>query len=151
MIRKLMLVILTAILFSAQSNAGTRKAVQRGLDWLIQQQHPKGYWGSYNREHHRVAMTSLAGMALLMEGSTLSAGKYLKPLRKAVKWILKCSRREEEVDGLIYADNAWHSDNHYMFGHGYALLFLASAYGEENRPWMRRQIQNEIFRAVKLS
>ena len=33
-------------------------------------------------------MTALAGMALLMEGSTLREGKYSDNIRKAVDWLM---------------------------------------------------------------
>ena len=43
------------------------KAVRRGLDYLAREQKPQGYWEA-SRNQYRIAMTALAGMAMLCEG-----------------------------------------------------------------------------------
>ena len=52
-----------------------RPAVAKGLEYLAKQQHKDGHWGA-NGDQYPVSMTALAGMALLMEGSTIREGKY---------------------------------------------------------------------------
>ena len=46
-----------------------------------------GHWET-KEGGYRTAMTSLAGMALLMEGSNLEAGKYSDNIHRAVDWLL---------------------------------------------------------------
>src|SRR5208282_3510518 len=46
-----------------------RKAVEKGLEWLAGRQTEKGYWAAAG-EQFPISMTGLAGMTLLMEGST---------------------------------------------------------------------------------
>ena len=51
------------------------KVVSRGLDWLASTQSRLGHWTA-NDGRYPTAMTALAGMALLCEGSTTTQGKY---------------------------------------------------------------------------
>ena len=54
-----------------------RSAVHRGLDWIANSQSRLGHWTA-NDGRYGTAMTALAGMALLAEGSTTTQGKYAK-------------------------------------------------------------------------
>src|SRR5205807_2613978 len=66
-----------------------RETINNGLKWLVEKQvtnkqdeklGPKeGYWAA-NGSQYPVAMTALAGMAFLMEGSTIKDGKYSKQI-----------------------------------------------------------------------
>ena len=62
------------------------EAVTKGLEWLSKQQFADGHWEAQAGQPYPMAMTGLAGMAFLMEGSTLRDGKYQLPIRKAVDW-----------------------------------------------------------------
>src|SRR5690348_7674992 len=77
-----------------------REPVRKGLEWLAKQQHKDGHW-SANGGGYPVAMTALAGMAMLMEGSSLRAGKYQEHLQRAVNWLLDKSQKGNQRDGLI--------------------------------------------------
>ena len=52
-----------------------KTSVTKGLDYLVKQQFKDGHWGA-NGDNYPVSMTGLAGLALLMEGSTVREGKY---------------------------------------------------------------------------
>src|SRR5438270_12364060 len=69
-----------------------RDNVANGLKWLAEKQHEDGSWSALGGQH-KVAMTALAGMALLMEGSTVKSGKYAKNLKAAVKYLMKNSQK----------------------------------------------------------
>src|SRR5437763_1245989 len=60
-------------------------AVERGLEWLKKTQQPNGRWDSPGGMYP-TTMTAVAGMAFLMEGSTLREGKYSEQIEKAFKW-----------------------------------------------------------------
>src|SRR5262249_2471563 len=76
-----------------------RDRVRKGLEYLVKHQHKDGHWDTNGG--YPVAMTALAGMALLMEGSTLRGGKYEDNLRRATEWLLDKSQKDPQRDGLI--------------------------------------------------
>jgi hypothetical protein len=122
-----------------------RENIQRGLDWLARHQdRTDGHW-SANNGQYPTSMTALAGLCFLLEGSTLREGKYSPNLRRAVDWFLKRS----QPNGLLGNPNNPTEANHYMHGHGYALLFLACVYGEEDDEKRRKDLEMLLARAVE--
>jgi hypothetical protein len=118
------------------------RAVSRGLEYLVREQRRQGYWEA-NSGQYRVAMTALAGMALLAEGSTTTRGKYARNVSRAVDFLLDTA----QPGGLIgYAD-----DFHYTYGHGFSMLFLSELFGEEEDEDRRRQIKAVLEKAVRFS
>ncbi len=97
-----------------------RDTVNKGLEYLAKNQCKDGHWEGDDGKHP-VAMTALAGMALLMEGSSIDEGKYAANLRKATDWLLDQSQAGR--DGLIYSGHPSETDR-YMYGHGLATMFL---------------------------
>jgi hypothetical protein len=123
-----------------------RRTVDRGLAWLTAHQAPEGNWAGAGGAYP-TAITGLAGMALLMEGSTLRDGKHAPILRKTTDWFLaRCQK-----NGLI--GNPQHSSesNRYLYGHGYGMLFLASVFGEEEDRERRHKIEDVLVRAVEFT
>jgi hypothetical protein len=120
-----------------------RPAIAKGLEWIAKAQHRDGHWegtgGQYN-----VAMTSLSGLALLMEGSTMTEGRYAHNIRKAVDWLMDRSQRNGLMGNLTVGER-----ERYMYGHGFALLFLSSVYGEEEDLDRRRRLEDILGRAVQ--
>jgi hypothetical protein len=122
-----------------------RAAVAKGLEWLARQQAGDGHWRAEGGRP--VTMTSLAGMALLMEGSTLHAGKYAVNLRRARNWLLK----RAQPDGLIGDPQDRDEAGFYMEGHGHALLFLSCALPGEINPTKRALLEDILVRAARFS
>ncbi|MGL4593487.1 MAG: hypothetical protein ACRCUY_02020, partial [Thermoguttaceae bacterium] len=78
-----MLSILYSMPLGAQiSDAEKEKAITRGLDWLAANQSRRGSWDASGM--YPTAMTGMAGIALLAEGSTTTQGKYADNIRSAV-------------------------------------------------------------------
>ncbi|HYV37266.1 MAG TPA: prenyltransferase/squalene oxidase repeat-containing protein, partial [Gemmataceae bacterium] len=125
-----------------------RKAVDKGLQWLASKQHEKGFWGA-NGDQYPISMTGLAGMALLMEGSTIKDGKYAAQIRKAVDFLMEKSQDASGRDGLVGDPNLPTESGRYMYGHGFATLFLASVYGDELDKEKRTKLKDILTRAVK--
>lgn len=121
-----------------------RKAVAKGLDWLAHDQHRDGHWDAANGQYP-VSMTGLGGIALLMEGSTIREGKYADNIRRAADWLMSVSQR----NGLISPLN--NSGRGYMHDHGYAMLFLACVYGEEEDGETRKKLEGILTRAVQFT
>jgi hypothetical protein len=125
-----------------------KEAIHLGLEWLARNQHPDGHWEANNGQYP-TSMTALAGMAMLMEGSTLREGRYAERINKAVEWFLKRS----QPNGLLGNPNNPTEAQRYMYGHGFGLLFLASVYGEEKDgpagKAVRDKLEDLLTRAVK--
>ena len=64
---------LTTVVRAEPKDPKIKLAAQRGLDWLVGEQHRSGYWEA-NQGQYRVAMTALAANAMLCEGSTTPTG-----------------------------------------------------------------------------
>ena len=139
--------VVPALLFSASVVFGAGierekldRAVDRGLEWLAARQSAQGHWTA-NEGNYPTAMTALAGMALLGEGSTTTQGKYSKNIRGAVDYLISRSRR----NGLIGDPQ---NDDRYTYGHGYAMMFLSQVLGEEEDDERRQELIDVLTRAV---
>jgi hypothetical protein len=124
----------------ADDQADTDKAVQQSLDYLASLQKRQGYWEA-NEGQYRVAMTALAGTAMLAEGSTTTTGRYAKSIRLAVDFLVSMSR----PNGLI----GFRDDYHYTYGHGYSMVFLSQVYGEEEDEKRREELREVLTKAVQ--
>lgn len=120
-------------------------AVERALAHLARTQGPDGSWRSSFGSHggYPAAMTSLAGMALLAGGSTPREGPYSRQVRRAMLYLL--GQAASSKDGLIS------TEHQPMFGHGFAMLFLAQCYGVEGSSPHRQAIRRALERAVALT
>jgi hypothetical protein len=127
-----------------RKKADTDAMVEKGLEWLKRTQEPSGAW-TQGGGQYTTAATALAGLALLMEGSTPKEGKYSDQLSKAVDWFLKRS----QTNGLLGTPAT--EGGRYIYGHGFGMLFLACVYGEEEDPATRKKLEGLLKRAVEFS
>lgn len=131
---------LSRLMPSANAQESVDDVVRNGLDFLASTQKRQGYWEA-NQGQYRVAMTALAGTALLAEGSTTTTGRYSSRIGLAVDYLLSMSR----TNGLI----GQREDFHYTYGHGFSMLFLSQVYGEEEDARRREEIRDVLTRAVQ--
>jgi len=124
-------------------DADVRKAIDKGLDWLAGQQFKDGHWEGQGGQWSP-PMTAIAGMSLLMEGSTMREGKFADRIRRAVDWLVDRVR----PNGLIADPRSQIEAQRYMYGHGFGMLFLASVYGEEEDGDRRKKLEDVLTRAV---
>ena len=63
-------------MWAADASGGNqlRTVVKGGVGWLAHEQHELGHWTAQGR--YPTAMTALAGLAMLSEGSTPTQGRY---------------------------------------------------------------------------
>lgn len=120
-----------------------KRSVNRGLEWLAAQQSTQGHWTA-NEGNYPTAMTALAGMAFLCEGSTTTQGKYAKNIRGAVDYLVRRCRR----NGLIGDPN---TDDRYTYGHGYSMMFLSQVLGEEEDRERRDELIDVLTRSVQFT
>ncbi len=146
MLRLIPLVLILATIALTTEAQAQRKdpkiklAAQKGLDWLAGEQHRQGYWEA-NQGQYRVAMTALAGNAMLCEGSTTTRGKYAKNISAAVDYLVDTS----QPNGLI----GYKHDYHYTYGHGFSMLFLSQVFGEEENAQRRERLKEVLTKAVQ--
>jgi hypothetical protein len=104
----------------------TKTAIERGLNFLVQKQITKGNLrGAFGTSGYPagVAVCGLAGMAFLASGSAPGRGKYGQPLERCLDYLLA----NTDANGYVSAQAQGGQDR--MYGHGFATLFLAEAYG----------------------
>ncbi len=123
-----------------------RDPVNKGLAYLAKTQINDGHWEA-NGGAYPTTMTALAGMAFLMEGSTIRDGKFADKIRKATDWFMERSQR----NGLLGNPNNPTESARYMYGHGYGMLFLAQIYGEEEDGERRRKLEQILSKGVEFT
>ena len=127
---------------SVESKKKVEESVTKGLEYLVREQRRQGYW-EVGTGNYRIAMTALSGIALASEGSTTTRGKYARSISRAVDYLLDAS----QPNGLI----GFPDDYHYMYGHGFSMLFLSQIYGEEEDVERRKNIKRVLENSVKFS
>jgi len=119
-------------------------AVTRGLGYLTKVQFRDGHFEG-RAGNYPVALSSLAGMAFLMEGSTLREGPYADNIRRLVDWLLDRCR----PNGLVGNNGNPQEAMRYTYGHGFGMLFLASVYGEEEDDARQQRLEAVLTRAAE--
>jgi len=120
-------------------------AIQKGLDWLKNNQANDGSWrnaGGYGS--YPAAMSGLAGMAFIASGSTPTRGKYWQQVRDVTVFLL---RHADPGTGVISVPA---EEGRSMYGHGFATLFLASVYGMEEDSVQQQKLKRALDKAVSL-
>ncbi len=130
----------------AMITAPAEQTIAAARGYLARTQSRDGSWrsGSY-RGAYPCAMTSLAGLALMAGGNTPVEGKYAPNVRKAVDYVLSSADRQS---GLIARAG---EEQRPMYGHGFAMLFLAEAYGMERDVRRQQRIRSVLEGAIRLT
>ena len=121
-------------------------AITKGLEYLKKTQAQDGHWEVQGGQYP-TSMTALAGMAFLMEGSTLKEGKYSDQVKKAVEWFLAPAR--QQPNGMIGDVRNPTEQTRYMYGQGFGTMFLASVYGEEEDKEQREKLEKLLKKSVE--
>ncbi len=120
-------------------NRETEAAIDKGFEYLAARQQDDGSFGrsGYSRN---VAVCAVSGMAFMSAGSTPMRGPFGENVSKCVDYLLK----HAQENGFIIEESS--SSHGPMYGHGFATLFLAEAYGMT----MRIDIREKLAKAVRL-
>ena len=116
-----------------------QRAIDRGLVYLSEKQHDDGSFGSGGYARN-VAVCGLAGMAFMSGGSTPGRGPYGNKVQQCVDFLLS---QTQDSGFIVVQDSSSHGP---MYGHGFAALFLAEAYGMT----MHGEIREKLAKAVDL-
>jgi hypothetical protein len=117
------------------------QGIRRALDYIVRQQQRDGSFQA-PRGQHRAAMTGLAGLALLSGGHVPGRGKHARAVVRAIRFLIKLQDRQG-----IYGDAGGRA----MHGHGYALHFMAEAYGMTTDPDLARDLRRSVRKGVRLT
>jgi hypothetical protein len=121
------------------------KAIEKGLGYLARTQSRDGSWRSAGgMGSFPVAMSSLAGLALLASGSTPNEGPYSANVRRTVDFLLDSSLASGVIAHMA-------EESRPMHGHGFAMLFLGEAYGMERNPAQQARIRKVLGKAIDLT
>jgi hypothetical protein len=115
----------------------TDRAIERGLQYLVRQQHPNGSFGS-GQYPENIAVTSLAGLAMLSSGSTPGAGLYAENLDRTLKFVLD----NTSPSGFVVVRQS--TSHGPMYCHGFGTLFLAEVYGMTRRSDIREKLKKAV-------
>lgn len=127
----------------------TEKAVNTGLQWLADRQADDGSFGSLSSYKKNIAITSLCGMAFLAAGSTPKNGPYRETVQKAVAFVLDSSQPNGLISDPKLDTNPKSQSKGPMYGHGFATLFLAEAYGMSARKDLRDKLTKAVNAIVQ--
>lgn len=119
-----------------------KEVVAKGLKWLVKEQTADGYWVGAN-DSYPTYVTGFAGVAFLMEGSTLTSGKYAPQIRKAVAWLETNTAPNGRIGGKHESEINWDIN-----GHASAALFLICAYDVDDDEPRRERLAKLIRKAL---
>lgn len=125
-------------------------AVDRGLAYLAANQASDGSFPD-NRLGSRgnVAVTGLAGLALMAAGNQPGRGRYGSIVAKAVEYVVT---RGTDGQRRGYLQSAESGPSHgAMYQHGFGALFLAEAHGMMPDPRKQRQLRDTLELAIDLT
>ena len=124
----------------------TQRAIDRGLNWLAKRQILNGRnKGAFGQGGYAggVAVSSLAGLALMCSGSPPGQGPFGKNIDRCSEFVTS----NVQESGYISMPS-FGQDN--MYGHGFATLFLSEVYGMSDRGDLDATVGDKLRSAVKL-
>jgi len=127
----------------------TAAAVDKGLAYLVRVQQPDGHFEAYGYGgSYPAVMTSLAGLAMLAQGSTPEEGPYAATVKRSLQYLLRLADPAVNRDGLLAGPG---SEGRSMYGHGFSMLFLAQCYGMEPSAALEPRIRDALERGAALT
>jgi hypothetical protein len=122
------------------------RAIGAGLAYLKGQQHRDGSFGTGTYQAGNVAITSLAGLAMMAGGHQPGRGPYGDVVTRALQFVM--SQESNAIPGYLHNPSA--TPHGPMYGHGFGTLFLAEVYGMVHEERLRRELRDKLKRAVNL-
>jgi len=117
--------------------AKASQAIDKGLEYLLSNQHKDGSWSSDGQGGHAVACTSLALMAFMSKAQFPGSGPHGEQLDRGMKWLLKEAKKRP--DGYVGS---------VMYEHGFATLALSEMWGMTRDPDDDDAIKEALEKAV---
>jgi hypothetical protein len=125
----------------------TDRAIEAGLAYLNSRRNPGGSFGT-NPYKGNVAITSLGALAFMAGGHQPGRGLYGRVVVDALKAVLSQENVGGNHPGFLH--NPMATPHGPMYGHGFATLFLAEAYGMVHDRALRDTVRDKLHAAVKV-
>lgn len=116
----------------------TKRSIEAGLSFLAARQATDGSFGSGDLYRRSIGVTALAGMAFLAGGHTPGDGPYGQTVDLAVEFLVK---RCNSNGFIVEPASRVHGP---MYGHGFAVTFLAEVYGMTERGDLRPVLDRSV-------
>lgn len=131
----------------------TEQAIEKGLRYLLRVREPDGSWGSTpsSPNIYPVAVTGLVGLAFLAHGDTPTRGEHAEVVHGITNYLLSTQMTNGLFDSGGEESPRARKGPRPMYGHAFAMTFLAQIYGQEGDPELRRRIREALHAAVKLT
>lgn len=124
-----------------------KAAIQKGLLFLARQQITQGNLrGAFGTQSYSagVAVCGLAGLAFLSSGSSPGRGPHGKQIDRCIDFLCSCT----DGKGFVSSPTIGGMDN--MYGHGFATLFMAEAYGMSSHVDADEKLGKKVRAAINL-
>ncbi|HLJ95817.1 MAG TPA: prenyltransferase/squalene oxidase repeat-containing protein [Gemmataceae bacterium] len=119
-----------------------QQAIDQGLAYLSRCQHVDGSFGTVQHQGN-IAITSLAGLAMMAGGHHPGRGSYGDVVTKALRYVLDQNNGGYLVSRTGYSHGP-------MYGHGFGTLFLAEVHGMVHDKELRERLRTTLKQAIQL-
>jgi hypothetical protein len=128
----------------------TQAAIERGLAYLGNKQNPDGSYISDVFSGASVGISALAGLALMAGGHQPGRGRYGKAVSRCVDYALKAAHGPTPgyIGSANAAPNFRGQNQHAMYSHGFACLFLSEVSGMLPDRARQKQVRDVLEQAV---
>ena len=131
-------------------SAETQQVIDRSLATLAVGQAGDGSFADSRTNFGNVAITGLAGLALMAAGHQPGRGRYGDAVARAADYVVRRGNANGSTPG--YLNNADASMSHgSMYQHGFGALFLAEVYGMVPSPEKQRALRAMLEKAIGLT
>lgn len=124
-----------------------QRAVERGLTYLANTQNRDGSFGDTQTFLGNIAITSLAGLALMAGGHMPGRGAHGNTVLRALQYVL--SKEQTSPPGFLNKPDGLERLGP-MYSHGFGTLFLAEAFGMVPDRALQAKLKGTIERAVQV-
>lgn len=121
----------------------TQRSIDKGYDWLVKNQNRDGSWGCMLNQAPSTAVTSLAVLSLMAEGSTPSRGQFQKPIGKGLRYVLGVAHE----NGSITANDV--TGLGLLYDHACSTLLLAELFGMDPAAKRDKEIRDKLVAAIR--
>jgi squalene cyclase len=130
----------TAAVADVKIEEPTKKAIDRGLQWLAARQSPDGSW-SDGRYAHNTSVTSFALLAFMSQGHLPNQGTYGPEVAKGARFLMASARKS---DGYLVGARGGN-----MYCHGMATLALAELWGNTGDDTIKPVLKKAVNLIIK--
>lgn len=152
--------------FSGGYGEKIETAVVRGLQWLVAQQKPEGFWGDvsgYNQtwrgqkwtaamvnDQRATRLTALCLLALLAHGETPQSAEFGDPVQRAIEYLLGQQDPETGLFVPLASSRPEKSGEDLgVYAHAQATYALAEAYALTRAPVLKRPVEQGVRVIIK--